>query len=81
MSLQHARRIVVKVGSSLLIDADTGTLNMARLRSICAEVHRLQARGQQALIVSSGAIALGRRQLGLSRKQRRLVSLPFIRPT
>lgn len=72
MSLQHARRIVVKVGSSLLIDADTGTLNAARLRSICAEVHRLQARGQQVLIVSSGAIALGRRQLNLSRNQRRL---------
>ena len=54
MSLQHARRIVVKVGSSLLIDADTGTLDMVRLRSICTEVHRLQARGQQVLIVSSG---------------------------
>lgn len=71
-SLQHARRIVVKIGSSLLIDAETGTLNTARLNTICAEVHRLQTRGQQVLIVSSGAIALGRRQLDLSRNQRRL---------
>ncbi len=72
LSLQHARRIVVKIGSSLIIDAETGTLNMARLNTICAEVHRLQTRGQQVLIVSSGAIALGRRQLDLSRNQRRL---------
>lgn len=72
MKLQDARRIVVKVGSSLLIDADSGALNMTRLRSICADVHRMQARGQQLLIVSSGAIALGRRRLNLSRDQRRL---------
>ena len=71
-SLQHARRIVVKIGSSILIDADTGTVNMTRLRSLCAEVRRLRARGQQVLIVSSGAIALGRRQLNLSQSQRRL---------
>lgn len=63
---------MVKIGSSLLIDAETGTLNTARLNTICAEVHRLQTRGQQVLIVSSGAIALGRRQLDLSRNQRRL---------
>jgi len=64
--LAQARRVVVKVGSALLVDARTGRLNRAWLEALAADVARLRRRGQQVILVSSGAIALGRRQLGLA---------------
>jgi glutamate 5-kinase len=70
--LSGARRIVVKVGSALLVDSDTGLLNRAWLASLVADVLRLRKRGQQVILVSSGAIALGRRHLGLPRGALRL---------
>ena len=73
--LADARRVVVKIGSSLLIDVDTGRLNLSWLESLADEIQRLCQRGQQVLIVSSGAIALGSRYLGLSAEQRRLEDL------
>jgi glutamate 5-kinase len=63
--LTRARCVVVKIGSSLLVDADSGRLNRGWLESLAADVARLRGRGQQVVIVSSGAIALGRRHLGL----------------
>jgi glutamate 5-kinase len=70
--LSGARRIVVKVGSALLVDSDTGLLNRAWLASLVEDVLRLRKRGQQVILVSSGAIALGRRHLGLPRGALRL---------
>jgi glutamate 5-kinase len=70
--LSGARRIVVKVGSALLVDSDTGLLNRAWLASLVQDVLRLRKRGQQVILVSSGAIALGRRHLGLPRGALRL---------
>ncbi|MEZ5498721.1 MAG: glutamate 5-kinase [Steroidobacteraceae bacterium] len=70
--LARARRIVVKVGSSLLVDAESGSLNHAWIASLTRDLLRLRERGQQILIVSSGAIALGRRQLKLPRRGLRL---------
>ncbi len=64
--LTRARCVVVKIGSSLLVDADSGRLNRGWLESLGADVARLRGRGQQVVIVSSGAIALGRRHLGLA---------------
>jgi glutamate 5-kinase len=61
-----ARRVVVKVGSALLVDARTGRLNRGWLESLVEDLLRLRRRGAQVILVSSGAIALGRRQLGLS---------------
>jgi glutamate 5-kinase len=63
--LTTARRIVVKVGSALLVHARTGRLNRAWLETLIDDLLRLRRRGQQVILVSSGAIALGRRQLGL----------------
>ena len=71
-SIQGAVRLVLKIGSSLLVDNATGKLNRAWLESIADELARLRERGQQVLVVSSGAIALGRPYLGLSRGNRRL---------
>jgi len=63
--LTDAKRIVVKVGSTLLVDGDKGRLNRTWLQSLAADVAALRKRGQEVILVSSGAIALGRRQLNL----------------
>ncbi|HSZ10018.1 MAG TPA: glutamate 5-kinase [Steroidobacteraceae bacterium] len=63
--LTDAKRVVVKVGSSLLVDSDKGRLNRAWLESLAADVAASRRRGQEVILVSSGAIALGRRHLGL----------------
>jgi glutamate 5-kinase len=62
-----ARRIVVKIGSSLLVDRGTGALKSAWLDSLAEDVAELIARGKQVIIVSSGAIALGRHVLGFAK--------------
>ena len=64
--LTAARRVVVKVGSALLVDARTGRLNRAWLETLVEDLLRLRRRGQQVILVSSGAIALGRRHLDLA---------------
>jgi glutamate 5-kinase len=61
-----ARRIVVKVGSALLVDPDSGQLRREWLTGLVEDLMRLRKRGQQVMLVSSGAIALGRRELGLA---------------
>src|SRR5712691_8107145 len=54
------RRIVVKVGSSLVVDAGAGRLNQAWLASLAADIAGLHRKGRDVLVVSSGAIALAR---------------------
>ncbi len=63
--LAQARRIVVKVGSALLVDGESGRINRAWLETLIDDLLRLRHRGQRVILVSSGAIALGRRRLGL----------------
>ena len=65
--LTAARRVVVKVGSALLVDQESGRLNRGWLETLIEDLVRLRRRDQQVILVSSGAIALGRRQLGLPR--------------
>lgn len=62
-ALKHARRIVVKIGSALLVEG--GALRSAWLASLAADVAALRKRGQDVILVSSGSIALGRGVLGL----------------
>ena len=61
-----ATRLVVKIGSALLIDGETGAVDRAWLGSLGVDLARLTARGQKVVVVSSGAVALGRARLGLS---------------
>ena len=65
MPLTRARRIVVKVGSALLVDQVSGPVNRAWLGTLVEDLLRLRARKQEVVLVSSGAIALGRRELKL----------------
>ena len=65
-------RIVVKIGSSLLVERDDGSLRSDWLDRFCQDVAGLRARGCEVMVVSSGAIALGRRVLGLAHGALRL---------
>jgi glutamate 5-kinase len=65
-SLAAARRLIVKIGSALLVDDATGDVRRAWLAALVEDIARCRARGQEVLIVSSGAIAVGRRHLGLA---------------
>ena len=71
--LTEARLVVVKIGSALLADAETGAPDRAWLTAFAADAMRLTARGQRLVLVSSGAVALGRRRLGLAARS---LSLP-----
>jgi glutamate 5-kinase len=64
--LSDFRRIVVKVGSSLMVNPDAGQLRRVWLASLAADVEGLHSQGRDILVVSSGAIALGRHVLNLS---------------
>ena len=70
--LASARRIVIKVGSSLLIDQETGQPHAARFAALAADAAKLRGQGKSIVIVSSGAVALGRRALGLKAGKLRL---------
>ncbi len=63
--ITQARRLVVKIGSALLVDRATGALRAGWLDSLAADVARIRARGTDVVLVSSGSIALGRGVLGL----------------
>ena len=60
-------RVVVKVGSSLLVDAAKGSVKQDWLEALVDDLAVLHKRGADVLVVSSGAIALGRRVAGLKR--------------
>ncbi len=62
--LAQARRLVIKIGSSLLVDA-AGEINRAWLNALCDDIAACRKRGQQVIVVTSGAVAVGRRHLGL----------------
>ncbi len=64
-ALSDAKRLVVKIGSALLVDRDSGALRANWLRSLAADVAALRARGTDVILVSSGSIALGRGVLNL----------------
>ncbi|MBU1175551.1 MAG: glutamate 5-kinase [Alphaproteobacteria bacterium] len=64
--LSTYRRLTIKVGSALLVDAKTGKLRADWLASLAEDLAALHAEGREIVIVSSGAIALGRRILGLN---------------
>jgi glutamate 5-kinase len=65
-SLSKFKRIVVKVGSALLVDSQKGRLRRAWLAALAEDIGDLHAQGSDIIVVSSGAIALGRTVLGLA---------------
>ncbi len=71
-ALADYRRIVVKVGSALLVDGATGRLDRTWLAALADDIGALAEKGREILVVSSGAIALGRGALSLGRGVLRL---------
>jgi glutamate 5-kinase len=70
--LQSAKRVIVKVGSALLVDQKSGTIKASWLSSLVDDVADLKVAGADVILVSSGAIALGRRTLGLPKGKLKL---------
>jgi glutamate 5-kinase len=70
--LASARRLIVKVGSALLVDEASGDIRRDWLAALVEDLVRCRARGQDVVLVSSGAIAVGRRHLGLVGRTLRL---------
>jgi glutamate 5-kinase len=65
--LTGAKRVVVKIGSALLVEEATGTIHRSWLKALADDIAGLARRGTEVILVSSGAIAVGRRHLGLTR--------------
>ncbi len=70
--LVTAKRVVIKVGSALLVDETHGTVHRKWLESLAADIKVMRDRGQEVVLVSSGAIAVGRRYLKLNSGQLKL---------
>lgn len=64
-TFKSARRVVVKIGSALLVDRQSGALREDWLHALALDVSRMKKRGQDVVLVSSGSIALGRGVLDL----------------
>lgn len=71
-TLDDAKRIVIKIGSALLIDPGYSCLRYAWFAALIDDIVMMRRRGQDVIIVSSGAVALGRLQLGLTGRRLRL---------
>ncbi len=71
-ALFDAKRVVVKIGSALLVDKKTGNLRADWLKGLAEDVADLRTRGAEVVLVSSGSIALGREVLGLPKTELRL---------
>ncbi|MBR4127177.1 MAG: glutamate 5-kinase [Alphaproteobacteria bacterium] len=63
--LSKAKRLVLKIGSSLLVNEATGQVKNTWLNALADDILTARERGQQIIIVTSGAVAVGRRALGL----------------
>ncbi|GLQ34443.1 glutamate 5-kinase [Amylibacter marinus] len=64
-AIENAKRIVIKIGSALLVDAQSGRLRLEWLQGLAADITALRDAGGDVVLVSSGSIALGRRVLKL----------------
>ncbi len=70
--LAGAKRIVIKIGSVLLVEQATGTIHRTWLNALADDIAGLVRGGSEIVLVSSGAIAVGRRHLGLTRSTLKL---------
>ena len=66
--MAQARRVVLKVGSTLLVNQTTGALHRAWLKGLVEDIATVRQRGQDVVVVTSGAVALGRHILNMERQ-------------
>lgn len=67
-SLKDKKRIVIKIGSSSLTHPETGTLNLLKMERLVRILTDIKNQGKDVILVSSGAIAVGRKALGLTER-------------
>ncbi len=67
--LKDKKRIVIKIGSSSLHHPETGELDYTKLDVLVREICDLKNRGKDVVLVSSGAIAVGRKAVGLKAEE------------
>lgn len=70
--LKDKKRIVIKIGSSSLTHQETGYLDLIKLEILVREISDLRNQGKDVVLVSSGAIMVGRKTMGYDRKPDRL---------
>ncbi|CCQ72533.1 glutamate 5-kinase [Magnetospira sp. QH-2] len=70
--LKQAKRIVIKIGSALLVDESKGVLRRRWLQALAEDIATLRKEGREVIVVSSGSIAVGRRYLSLGQRPLRL---------
>ncbi|MCD6034316.1 MAG: Glutamate 5-kinase [Rickettsiales bacterium] len=63
MELVHAKRIVIKIGSALLVSKENGALRSEWLKTLAEDIADLRKSGKEVIIVTSGAVALGRKHI------------------
>lgn len=68
LSVKDKKRIVVKIGSSSLTHAETGSINLSKMEKLVRVLTDLRNQGKDVILVTSGAIAVGRETLGLKEK-------------
>ena len=68
-TLETSHRLVIKIGSAILVNSETGALRQDWLESLAQDISELKQAGKDVVIVSSGAIALGRARLGLLKRK------------
>lgn len=71
--LKNKKRIVIKIGSSSLTHPETGLINIAKLEKLVRAITDLSNQGKEVVLVSSGAIAVGKSKIGIHKKE---VTLP-----
>lgn len=69
MEFFKAKRIVVKIGSALLLENQSAKVRKAWLATLVEDIAALQKQGKQVIVVSSGAVALGRKYIGADAKR------------
>lgn len=70
--LKNKKRIVIKIGSSSITHSETGALNLTKLEILVREICDLKNMGKDVILVSSGAIAVGRRAIGVNHRPKNL---------
>lgn len=70
--LQNKKRVVIKIGSSSLTHEITGNLNLQKLEKLVRTLCDLRNQGMEVVLVSSGAIAVGRKSLGLMERPKKI---------
>ena len=68
-AMESAGTIIIKIGSSLLVEDAHGAVNAAWLAGVAGDIAMLREAGKNVVVVSSGAIALGRRELGIDSRE------------